>query len=304
MKVSTTPKLLLIIFLLISAIAQSQVNRIFYNIEFGDSFIEVQKKVREISKSVKTIKIDNPYFPLSKNKEQHLVASMVKLKNGTVKKIVFTFSDDKLSFIQAKGNVNKSIVTAVKGKSQTILNFQVYPSELLYINLKSDIASFLTPKSLHLNLFTWNSPYLNSNTEVKYNPSVKIPAFLKMGESLERLLPILKEKSKLVHIESLGIKNSIVKTQANCYGIEYAGFPRKFEIRFENNKMSKVWILTGKEEENRIRKKLTTEFGKPLFENDNWIVFNDWTVLLRKDKPEVLLITKELGLKYKKQYTE
>tara|TARA_B110000046_G_scaffold162006_1_gene176035 strand:+ start:20913 stop:21116 length:204 start_codon:yes stop_codon:yes gene_type:complete len=67
---------------------------------------------------------------------------MVKLKNGTVKKIVFPFSDYKLSFIQAKGNVNKSIVTAVKGKSQTILNLQVYPLELLYINLKSDIAYF------------------------------------------------------------------------------------------------------------------------------------------------------------------
>lgn len=301
----TTVKIkFLIMLLFVSSLAQSQVSKFFYDIEFGDSFIKVQKKVREISKSVKVIKIDNPNFPLSKNKEQHLVASMVKLKNGTVKKIVFTFSDDKLSFIQAKGNVNKSIVTAVKEKSQTHLNYQVYPSELLYINLKSDIASFLTPKSLHLNLFTWNSPYLNSNIEVKYNPSAKIPSFIKMGENLENVLPILKKNSHFVNVESLGTTNSIVKTQANCFGIEYAGFPRKFEIRFENNRLSKVWILTGKEEENRIRKKLSTEFGKPIFENDNWIVFNNWTFLLRKDKPEVLLITKELGLKYKKQYTE
>jgi hypothetical protein len=304
MKVSTKPKLLLIIFLLISAVAQSQVNRILYDIEFGDSFLKVQKNIRKISKSTKVIEIENLSFPLSKYKEQHLVASLVKLKNGTVKKIVFTFSDDKLSFIQAKGNVIKSIVSEAKDKAQTVLEYQVYTSDLLYVNPKLDIVSFINAKTLHLNLFTWSNPYIDSVKETKYNPSVKIPAFLKMGESLEGLLPILKEKSKLVHIESIGIKNSITKTQANSFGIEYAGFPRKFEVRFENNKLGKIWILTGKEEEHRILKKLTEEFGKRIFENNNWVVFNDWTVLLRKDKPEVLLITKELGLKYKKQYTE
>jgi hypothetical protein len=50
--------------------------------------------------------------------------------------------------------------------------------------------------------------------------------------------------------------------------MEYAGFPRKFEVRFENNKLKKVWILKGKEEENRIREKLTIEYGNSIFEND------------------------------------
>jgi hypothetical protein len=157
---------------------------------------------------------------------------------------------------------------------------------------------------LHPNLFTWNNPYLNSNIEINYNPSAKIPSFIKMEENLEVLLPLLKENSDFIKIENLEATNSMVKTQVNCYGMEYAGFPRKFEVRFENNKLKKVWILTGKEEENRIREKLTIEYGNSVFENDNWVVFNNWTVLLRKDKPEVLLITEELGLKYKKQYSE
>jgi hypothetical protein len=86
--------------------------------------------------------------------------------------------------------------------------------------------------------------------------------------------------------------------------MEYAGFHRKFEVRFENKKLRKVWILSGKEEENRIQEKLTIEYGNSIFENNNWVVFNNWTVLLRKDKLEVLLITEELSLKYKKQYSE
>jgi hypothetical protein len=303
MKVSTTSKLL-IIFLFISTITQSQVNRYFNDIQFGDSFIKVQKNIRKISKSIKVIEIHAPSFPLSKYKEKHLIAFKVNLKNGTTTKVAFTFSDDKLSFIQAKGNVVKSIVSEAKDKAQTVLNYQVYTSDLLYVNLKSDMASFLNAKSLHLNLFTWINPYLNRNTLKEYNLSVRIPNFIKMGENSEKLIPLLKQESNFVYIESLGQKNSITKTQANSYGIEYAGFPRKFEVRFENNKLSKIWILTGKEEEHRIIKKLTKEFGNSIFENNNWVVFNNWTVLLRKDKPEVFLITQKLGLKYKKQYTK
>ena len=86
--------------------------------------------------------------------------------------------------------------------------------------------------------------------------------------------------------------------------MEYAGFPRKLEARFGDKKLNTVWILTAKAEEDRIRKKLTEEYGKALFIDDNWEVFNDWQVLLRKDKPEVLLLTRELGVVYKKELGE
>lgn len=294
----------LVILLFITQLAQSQICTVFNGVEFGEPLIKVKERVSAISENIIIIKVNNPSFPLSKNKEEHLIASIVKLKNGTIERVIFTFSDDKLSFIQAIGNVVNSIASESKHEAKTYLNYQVYTSDLLYINIKSDNAWILTLESLHPNLFTWNNPYLNSNVEINYNPSAKIPSFIKMEENLEVLLPLLKENSDFIKIENLEATNSMVKTQVNCYGIEYAGFPRKFEVRFENNKLKKVWILTGKEEENRIREKLTIEYGNSIFENDNWVVFNNWTVLLRKDKPEVLLITEELGLKYKKQYSE
>ena len=290
--------------LFISGITQSQINQYFKDIQFGDSFLKAQKNICKLSKKIQVVDVSNPSFPLSKDKEKHLIASKVKGKYGILKKVVFTFTDDKLSFIQAKGNVIKSIGTKAKRDPHSFLNYQIYNSGLLYINPKTDVASFLTAKSLHLNLYTWTNPYLNSNTETNYNSSVKIPSFIKMGYKSESILAIIKESISLVDVKYLGKKNSIEKTQINAFGIEYAGFPRKFEIRFENNRLSKVWILTGKEEESRIRKKLTQEFGRSIFENDDWVVFNNWTVLLRKNKPEIFLITQELGLKYKKIYTK
>lgn len=264
-----------------------------------------KKKISSISNQTEVIEINNPSFPLSKVKEEHLIAFKVKLGIGTLEKVIFTFSDDKLSFIQAMGNAIKSFTSSRKDEAEAYLDYQVYPSDLLFVNLKLDIAWLLTPQSAHPNLFTWDNPYLNTNTiEINYNPSAKIPSFIEMGENLNVLMPLLKENSQFIHVENLAETDSINKTQVNCFGIEYAGFPRKFEARFEKNKLTMVWILTGKGEEDRVREKLTKEYGNAIFVNDDWEVFNNWTVLLRKDKPEVLLLTKELGLKYKKQYSE
>jgi len=297
---------LLVIFLFISFNSQSQVSTIFNGVKFDESLLDVQKKLSVISNDVRLIKIATPSFPLSKNKEEHLIASIVNLKNGIIDKVVFTFADDKLCYIQAKGNVIKGLTSNIKSEVKTYLDYQIYTSDLLFINKKKDVAWLLTPESAHPNLFTWDNPYLSSNdsTEIKYNSSVKIPSFINMGGSIDFLIPLLKNNSALINVEKLVETDSISKTQVNCFGIEYAGFPRKFEARFENEKLNMVWILTGKGEENRIRKKLTQEYGSALFINDSWEVFNNWTVLLRKDKPEILLLTKELGLMYKKQYSK
>lgn len=294
------------IFLFISFISQAQISTIFNGVKFDESLLDVHKKLSVISNNIRLVKIASPIFPLSKNKEEHLIASMVELENVIINKVVFTFSDDKLCYIQAKGNVIKGLTSNIKSEVNSYLDFQVYKSDLLFINTKKDLAWLLTPESVHPNLFTWNNPYLNSNksNEIKYNPSVKIPNFIKMGEKIDYLMPLLKSNSTLIEVQKLKETDSVTKTQINCFGIEYAGFPRKFEARFENSKLNKVWILTGKGEENRIRKKLTEEYGKAIFINENWEVFNNWTVFLRKDKPEVLLLTKELGLMYKKQYSK
>jgi len=74
---------------------------------------------------------------------------------------------------------------------------------------------------------------------------------------------------------------------------------RKIKARFGDNNLNVVWILTGKGEEDSIRKVLMSQFGDPIFVNDEWKIFNNWKVGLRKDKPEVLLIEAKIGLEYK-----
>lgn len=104
----------LVICLLITLVSKAQVSTIFNNVKFNESVLEVEKKLKKISNDVRLVKINTPSFPLSANKEEHLIASKVKLQNGTIDNVVFTFSDNKLSYIQVKGNVVKGLTTNIK----------------------------------------------------------------------------------------------------------------------------------------------------------------------------------------------
>jgi hypothetical protein len=280
----------------------SQNEAIFKGIKFNDSLNSVIEKVKLISKSTQIINVDEPSFPLAEYKETHLIAKKVKIKNGTLQKVVFTFSDGVLNFITAKGNV-EILQLNKKEKPMKYMSFQVYFKELLFLNVKEDKAWFLTQKAAHPNLFTWNNLYLNNKSKTpKYTKSAKLPSFLKMGGAYSEMLANLKKESQYIKVDTLDGKDPKAHIQINSFGVEYAGFPRKFEARFGDNKLNAMWILTAKAEENRIRKQLINAYGNPIFKNKDWEIFNNWTVGLRKDKPEVLFLTQEMGMKYKKDF--
>ncbi|PIB29287.1 hypothetical protein BFP75_03860 [Maribacter sp. 4G9] len=162
----------------------------------------------------------------------------------------------------------------------------------------------MTKEAMHTNLFAWNNPYidLSYKDETEPNSSNQIPAFLKMGATIDELKPILEASSDFTNTEKLDGSDPNAQIQINCFGVDYLGFPRKIEARFGDNKLNVVWILTGKGEEDRIRRALIIQYGNPIFINDDWEIFNNWQVGLRKDKPEVLLMEKTIGLEYKTSY--
>lgn len=161
----------------------------------------------------------------------------------------------------------------------------------------------LNDEAMHVNLFSWENPYLNDNpVTADVNPSGKAPEFIKMGGSLEELKPLIEANSKFNHRQELDGSDPNAQFQIDAFGVDYLGFPRKIEARFGDNNLNVVWILTGKGEEDRIRKALTNHYGQPVFQNEDWEIYDNWQLGLRKDKPEILLLTQEIGLQYKKEY--
>jgi hypothetical protein len=293
---------ILVTFLLVSKSIFSQAEIIFNNVHFDESTSQVEQKLSLIATLDNKITVDKPTFPLASNQETHLIYSNIKTANGTINKVAFTFSDNKLSYIQANGNIYKTFVEKRKDTARAYMDYEVYVKDKLFIKEKEDVAWILTSEGMHTGLFAWRNPYLNENYSVKLNTGTNIPEFIEMGGALEVLKPILELNSEFTYIEKLDDSDPNAQLQINCFGVDYLGFPRKIEARFGNKKLNVVWILTAKAEEDRIRQALINQYGKPIFINDDWEIFNNWQVALRKDKPEVLLMEQNIGLEYKSSY--
>jgi len=293
-----------ILFLTFPILLSAQAEHIFNGIQLNESIETVSKKLSNISETSKIIAIDAPSFPLAKTKEEHLVCSNIKTENGTIAKAVFTFADNQLVYIEAKGNVFKTLTSHRNDTARTYMDYEVYIKDKLFINKKKDAAWILTKEAMHSNLFTWENPYLNNQKEADEtsHSTNKIPPFLKMGASFEELNPLLEANSDFTNREELDGSDPNAQFQVNCFGVDYLGFPRKAEARFGDNKLNVVWILTAKGEEDRIRKALIVQYGGPIFVNEDWEIFNNWQVGLRKDKPEVLLMEPQIGMDYKTSY--
>lgn len=304
MKIILKKQLLCLLISILPYLVMGQAESIFNGVKLDESQEMVEIKLKAISGSTNMIQIENPSFPLAKDQESHLICSKVKTVNGTIDKVVFTFADNKLSYIEARGNAVTTLADKRKDTARSYLDYDVYFPVKLFIHKKKDKAWIINKEALHVNLFTWENPYLDDDDSKthKLNRSGKIPEFIKMGASLEELKPLFEANSKFTSTEDLDGSDPNAQLQINAFGVDYLGFPRKMEARFGNNKLNAVWILTGKGEENRIRKALIANYGEPIFKNDDWEIFNNWQIGLRKDKPEILLLTKELGLIYKKEY--
>lgn len=293
--------LLLSLFLSIPLLAHSQTADTFNGIQIGDSFKTVLPLAEDISKKTMSVDIVKPSFPLAEKSERHIICSTVNTQTGVLQKVAFTFADDKLVYIEARGNAYKTFMNQRKDTAMTYMDYEVFFSDKLFLNKKEDIVWILSEEALHPNLFAWKNPYMDD--EVAESSKVPdIPAYLKTGVSLEELQPVLEANSDFTALQELDGSDPNAQVQLNAFGIEALGFPRKIEARFGDGKLNVVWILTGKGEEDRVRQRLIAQFGDPIYVNDTWEIFNDWQVGLRKDKPEVLLITQELGLQYKESY--
>lgn len=284
--------------------AYSQADEIFKDISLGESLQSVGKKLKPLAGALYEKKVSRPSFPLAEKTEVHLICLDCKSSNGNIEEVAFTFADDKLCLIQAKGNAVKAITEQRKDTAQVFMNYAAYWEDLIVTDQSKDKVWIMSPEAAHPNLFAWDNPYLPSNggVETLYQSSAAIPDFIEMGANLEKMQPLLKEASNFTFNRELGPDDPNAQLQIDCFGIEYAGFPRKFEARFGDGKLNMVWILTGKGEEDRVRQKLIKAYGSPVYQNEAWEVFKEWEVFLRKDKPEVLLLTPELGAFYKKDY--
>ena len=296
------PKTLLTVLLIIPTLFFAQAEQQFNGVSMNESLATVQTKLKDIVATSKVITVKNTVFPLAKDKEQHLICSELQTETGTISKAVFTFADDQLTNIEARGNVIESLTAKLPDTAINYMDYTVYQKQMLLIDSKKDIAWILTDESMFSHLFTWDNPYLDTKRSEALPNTGLVPDFLQMGASFEDLEASFEANSTFTFKQELDGSDPNAQYQINCFGVNYLGFPRKAEARFGDDKLNVVWILLGKAEEDRVRQALIKQYGPPIFTDDIWEVYNNWQVAQRKDKPEILLMTQEIGLDYKTSY--
>jgi hypothetical protein len=296
-------KNLLTVMWMFPALFFAQAENQFNGINLKESLETVQGKLSSIVSGSELIQVDEPVFPLAKETEQHLICTDIKTETGAISRAVFTFSDDQLTYIQALGNVEKSLVTKLADTAIQYIGYDVYQKQKLFINKEKDAAWIMTDEAWHPHLFVWENPHLKTGVnEEELTNTGRVPSFLKMGATFDELQASMEANSTFTIREELDGSDPNAQYQINCFGVNYLGFPRKVEARFGDDILKVVWILTGKGEEDRVRQALLAQYGPPVFTDENWEIYNDWQVGLRKDKPEVLLMEQKLGQVYKKEY--
>lgn len=193
------------LFIVCPFLVVAQVETVFNNTLFNDSVKAVKTKISSITQEHELFNPSTLSFPLAKNEEAHLVCTNVKTNYGIIEKVVFTFADDKLVYIEAKGNV-EILKHTQRDSARTYMDYEVYFKDKLFIKSLEDSAWMLNDEGMHVNLFTWNNPYLStSNPKAILNKTM--PSFVRMGASLDEMKPVLEAHSVFTHIEELWEKS-------------------------------------------------------------------------------------------------
>ncbi len=275
-------------------------------VAFGDSVADVTRKLDGQCDALERHDIDAPYFPLAADAQTHLIALGVHAVG--VDEIAFTFGDDALVQVELRGGVVEGLLPAIEQEPVSMFDFQAWPEARVVAHLEQDAVWLLNPEGLHPHLYTWSNPDLPSVAAraEPYEQAAARPPMLDFGGELEKLLPRMEKASAFTARETIAEPwlpaKPATQTQINCFGVEYAGFPRKVEAVFGDGVLELAWILTGKAEEPRVRRALVSAFGEPIFVSKMWEVFDDWRVALRKDKPEVLMLSDGLVATYRGQF--
>jgi hypothetical protein len=299
---------LALVLILLPARASAQFpSQLLHGVEMGMRVDEVRVAIHDECGHFEIFRSGNPYLPLAEHSQGSLVAHDFALDTGSILETAsFVFADDRLVMIEVYGGVELGLLPWAGPRLATVGRWDAHLETRSVFDLQEDHAWILSEEAMHPHLFLWSDPQLRIRKPVRFSQSVRVPSEFEFGgrlEDLDERLRALAMESTLEIVEEPWLPtNPERQVQLNLYGIAFAGFLRKAEVVFGDDRLELVWILTGAGEEDRVRDLLTQEYGDPVFESEAVEAFADWRIVLRKDKPEVLLVSERLVPMYRERY--
>lgn len=249
----------------------------------------------------------SPRLPTTYDDEAFLTCQM---SDGM---IGLAYSDDALVLVQLRGTpLVERLTTQIEAAGIEIddasvpyAGLDIFPSPALAVDPEGGRAWLLSPAHLHAHLFLFDQFELDVDAALSSQGAdgqgvadALLPEGLEVGSELAVVRTVLSEHCPVYDERSIspptlpGDLRSQV--QIDCFGLNVAGFPRKAEFVFGDGRLDLIWILTGEEEQGRMRAYLSERYGQPVRETETYIVWGDGLVL-RKDVPEVLMASPDVA---------
>lgn len=255
---------------------------------------------------VSAVKVDPPRYPLASEREVHLVCTGYSGGPLVFDTAAFVVADGALAQMEALGVRPENVYTQLGEADGTYMAMENFRGGTTWYDGATARLLWLAESAVHPNLFAWPNPNLANRDTPPVNHSTLVPDLLDFSSDLETLGPAFNQRcTRTIFHENERIwlpNEPSEQLQIDCFGFPYAGFDRKLEAVFGDGKLQLIWVLTAKPEEDRIRNRLVRDWGKPSLVNDTWEVFGDGKISLRKDKPELLLLSDEMIPLYRDQF--
>lgn len=275
-------------------------------LEFKQGSAAAEAVLAEHCAGVRRVEIAEPNFPLAARSESHLICEGFTGDELPLDRLAATFADDRLVLVYAEGGAGE-LKSLADRPLEDWMQFGVLWPQRLVIEREAGRAWIMSREAAHPNLFQWPNPYVDRSERVTYAASAARPGSLRFGRTLEELKPLFESQCAFTQLATYDVwllNQPEVQQQLDCFGLEYSGFPRKVEAVFGDGILHQAWILTGAGEEARVRRALTAAFGPATYVDENWEIFDEGRVMLRKDKPEVLMLSDELAPLYRAKYID
>ena len=277
-------------------------------VELEDSLATLQTKLKDNCKSQSLIKVTPPSYPLAEKSEVHLLCQNYQKDDVIFEKAIFVVADDQLQQMEASTVNIPDLTTKLGEVSGKYLSMQIFDKGRYWYHPQQKRFVWLAKPALHPNLFSWHNPYLTKTKDFHYQQNIQLPELLDFSKSIEDLKPLFEQHCPQIQLDQakrIWLPNKPKsQTQINCFEYLYAGFPRKLEAVFGDGKLQVIWVLSGKAEESRLRNLLLEQFGRPSINNKNWEVFAGGRISLRKDKPELLILSDEMIPLYQHEFED
>jgi len=278
-------------------VAQAQETPIA-GIEMGQSEGVAAAVINAACDSVTRIEVTATRFPAASESEVHLRCSTLTLADGRAGgDAIFTFADDKLVLIHTRGQPDN-----LRPDAEPVAQFEdfdVYMPHQIIVNAKTGQSAVFGEFPIVPLAFHWDNPAWTSDPISPTKAEFFLPPEVVFGTSLAEMTETLNEACVLPVGRSMDevwlATAPAAQFQIDCYGYEIAGYPRKLEFVFGDASLQQMWLMFDTGDIPRLRKFLTLNYGDPISVDDQYEIFDEGRLALRKDIPEIRMVSDEIA---------